>query len=365
MVESRKKVLVALSGGLDSAAVVFMLKESLYDVEALYLDITGAAQQLDKAQKVAQMVGVKLHVEHAADYFGRTIVDYVLSEHQAGRTPSPCGMCNPLIKWEMVCATATRLGFEKIATGHYVRLGQIDGKPAIRRGADPLKDQSYYLWGLGSEFLSRAVLPLGGMTKLDVRKYLQERGFNVLSSSSESMSLCFLEVDGQRVGYDQYLRHHLGPQLHKGEVVDMAGRMVGTHDGYQLYTPGQKRGFCTTMPPKEGGAYSVVEVCAQTNRLTVSASENHLYSTQIRCSGLICNHIDTLLSADNISVVVRGLGRNPEGYAKKIEATEPGTLLITLSGKGAWALAPGQPVVFYMGDVVLGGAIVENHMSSF
>lgn len=355
----REKVLVALSGGLDSAAVVLMLKESLYDVEALYLDITGSAPALQKARDVAQILGVRLHVESAGDYFSRTIIDYLLAEHQAGRTPSPCGRCNPLIKWEMVCRVASRMGIQKVATGHYVRLGELDGIPTIRRGVDPVKDQSYYLWGVGREFLDRAILPLGSMTKLEVRKYLHNRGFDVLSSSQESMSLCFLEVEGQRVGYNEFLRHHLGSALRRGEVRDVAGRTVGYHDGYQLYTPGQKRGFEITIPAPHGAVYSVVETLPLENILIVSDLQEDLYRTTIICKGMVSNHLETLLCADDISVVVRGLGRNPEGYAQSIELIDLDAFRITLPDKGAWAVAPGQPVVFYKGDMVVAGAIIE------
>lgn len=360
MVNDNRKVLVALSGGLDSAAVVLMLKESHYDVEALYLDITGSAQSRAKAEAVAQMVGVKLHVEPMSDYFNSSIIDYVVAEHRAGRTPSPCGRCNPLIKWEMMCQVASRLGFEKVATGHYVRVGELGGVPTIVKGVDTVKDQSYYLWGLGAEFMSRAVLPLGEMTKLQVRQYLMERGFHGLSGSSESMSLCFLEIDGRKVGYNEFIRHHIGSELRGGEVVDTEGRTVGTHDGYQLYTPGQKRGFSITTPSLElGYNYSVVEVCPKKNMLIVSDSPDDLYCTEILCNSLVSNHLSLLLEAHDISVVVRGLGRNPDGYAKAIESLGDGVFKITLPGKGAWAVAAGQPVVFYQGDMLLGGAIVK------
>lgn len=333
-----QRILVALSGGIDSAAAVLMLREQGYAVTGLYIDMLGSMEQRNMAADVAKRLGIDLIIENVAVEFRTKIIEYTLAEHRAGRTPSPCAVCNPVIKWAVTERVADRIGIYWIATGHYVRT--IGG--AVYKGVDPAKDQSYYLWGLAPETLNRALTPLGEYTKIEVREYLRRHdGFDDLATGGESMSICFLGG----TTYSDFLRQNL--TISPGETVDQSGQVVGTHDGYQLYTVGQKKGFTG------GGALLSVDV--EHNRIITTKHPESLYTDHLNVRNCIVHTSQTLVG---LSVKVRGIGRNPQGVISHVESLGSNTWLITLNQADAWAVAEGQPIVFYDGDRVVGGAIV-------
>lgn len=199
---------MALSGGMDSAATVLWLREAGYRPRALFLDLLDSDTQRRQVQAAAEALGVALHIEPCAELFRHEIIGHTLAEHAAGRTPSPCARCNGRIKWRLLADTADRLGIFHIATGHYVRTIHHEGHSYFRRGADPAKDQSYYLWEVPEATIRRALLPLGDYTKEEVRRILRERyRLTELSARRESMGLCFL--NGMR--YGAFLQAHLPP----------------------------------------------------------------------------------------------------------------------------------------------------------
>lgn len=339
MGDMEQKILVAISGGIDSTASVFMLREQGFTPVGLYIDMLGDAAALERVTELAQRLAIPLRVEHIADEFRHKIIEHTLSEHAQGRTPSPCAVCNPLIKWDVTRRVADELGIYHFATGHYVRI--VDG--AVCTGVDPTKDQSYYLWGVSPDVLLRARTPLGGYTKKQVREYLaQHAGFENLAGSGESMSICFLEGGS----YNRFLIDNL--ECRSGEVVDLEGRVVGTHDGFQLYTIGQKKGFT--------GGGSVVAVDVRLNRLVVSRDVADLYTDQIIIRDLVLHQSIDL--ARGVMVKVRGLGRNPQSVVTELTYRADGSVLVQLAERDAFAVAAGQPLVFYDDDMVLGGGIV-------
>lgn len=350
---SEKEVLVALSGGLDSAAVVLLLREAGYRPRALFLDMLGSETAHQAAADTAEMLGVELTVEPCAKRFQTDIIDYVLSEHGAGRTPAPCSRCNPQIKWRLLSETADRLGIHHIATGHYVRtIRHSDGHTYFRRGVDPAKDQSYYLWDVPEPLIERAVLPLGSYTKAEVRSILKERyDLRELAGRKESMGVCFL--DNRR--YDDFLRSHLPAEtLRPGEAVTLSGEVIGTHEGYPLYTAAQKRGFSLFEP----APYAVIGVDALRNRIIVGPEEALHYRTLLLKEWRLTAPDEELAQAGEIQVMVRGIGRNPNGGCH-IEVRGDGRLEVYLLKDTAWAVMPGQPVVFYLDDRVVGGGILD------
>lgn len=334
------RVLVALSGGIDSAAVSLMLRADGYRVQALYIDMLGDVTARAKAIDMARRLGIELHIEDVRSQFKRSIVDFTLAEHQLGRTASPCAVCNPAIKWATLLQVADRLGIEKIATGHYVRIEHSKGEYFINKGVDPSKDQSYYLWALDQRVLSRAITPLGSMTKREVRAHLLDEGFSDLSTSGESMGLCFM----QGRSYADFLRHALDPQ--KGDVVDHHGQVVGDHDGYQLYTIGQKRGFRSATPGE------VRRIDPAVNKIEIGPA---LMCTELWVENFVL-HESWPLNGDGLSIKIRGIGRNPQGEAHLNIVDH--RLHITLCQDKAWAVCAGQPVVIYRGDRVVGGGVL-------
>ena len=229
------------------------------------------------------------------------------------------------------------MGIDYIATGHYFNVEECDGRYYVARALDSRKDQSYYLWGLSQEVLRRVVTPMGQKIKSDINP--------PHARSKESMGLCFL----RGVGYGDFIAQNCPAALRRGEVVNTLGEVVGTHDGIALYTIGQKRGVV-------GGA--VVGIDAESNRLIVGENRD-LYKATLEV--IACNIVseDELLSSPDVQVVVRGFGRNPEGFAKLIEPIEGGYRIVL--DDSAWAPAAGQPVVFYRGNRVLGGGILERY----
>lgn len=347
-------VLVALSGGLDSAAAVLFLREAGYRPRAVFFDLLDSETARQQASATAERLDVGLTVIPFADRCRAEILTSFLADHTAGRTPSPCARCNPRIKWQLLAETADRMGIRHLATGHYVRSVEHHGHHYFSRGADPAKDQSYYLWDLPEGIVRRALLPLGNLTKTEVRQRLQDKyRFTELAARRESMSLCFLE--GMR--YVDFLKHHLPPGvLQAGEVVDEAGHVIGRHEGYPLYTAGQKRGF--TLFDPQAAALAVVAVDPARNRIIVGP-DTALYSRRmILRSWHAVDTSEFFGSADRLQIVVRGIGRNPRGGCR-LTPTQEGLLEVTLTEDAAWALIPGQPVVFYLEDRVVGGGMLE------
>lgn len=339
-------VLVALSGGMDSAATVLMLRERGFRVTALYMDMFGAQAERERAILTARSLDVELLIEDVSEMFRNEIIHYVLREHQAGRTPAPCSRCNPRIKWNILLAVADRMGIVKVATGHYVRIIKSDGAYWVGRGADPTKDQSYYLWALTPKVLERALTPLGDYTKHEIRAYLSQHGYRAIAGSAESMGVCFLAG----TGYADFLAENM--ELYSGDVVDKEGRVVGRHRGYQLYTVGQKRGFESSV---RSGA--VMTVDARGNRLIVTDCAEDLYVGQFFLEQWVVSDLDELLSRDDISVMVRGIGRNPQGCCS-VSRYDDRLLRVDLRDDRAWALAAGQPAVLYIGERVVAGGII-------
>jgi tRNA-specific 2-thiouridylase len=332
-----RSVLLGFSGGIDSSAAVEELRQSGYRVVALTLDTTGDENMVATARKQAAQLSVEHYVKDVRADFQQKIIDYFISSYASGRTPAPCTMCNPLIKWHHLLLEADRLGIDYIATGHYFNVEECDGRYYVARALDSRKDQSYYLWGLSQEVLRRVVTPMGQKIKSDINP--------PHARSKESMGLCFL----RGVGYGDFIAHNCPKALKRGEVVNTLGEVVGTHDGIALYTIGQKRGVV-------GGA--VVGIDAKSNCLIVGENRD-LYKATLEVGA--CNIVseDELLSSPDVQVVVRGFGRNPEGFAKLIEPIGGG-YRIALDDP-AWAPAAGQPVVFYRGNRVLGGGILERY----
>lgn len=334
----RERVLLGFSGGIDSVSAVGLLREQGFDVVALTLDMTGDESLLLRAANVASHMNLEHHILDVQEQFSKHIIDYFTESYLSGYTPAPCTVCNPLIKWRYIRQEADRLGIRCIASGHYFNVKNFDGKYYVCRAADLSKDQSYYLWGLEQDTLSRMVTPVGHHIKEALKaNFLDKR---------ESMGLCFL---GGSL-YRDFITSRHPHAAKRGDVVTISGEVIGSHDGIAFYTIGQKRGFECAI-----AGSVVVDIDAESNRLVVGCNDD-LYKSIIDISR--CNIVDEqeLLTSDDISVVVRGIGRNPEGYAKSVAKMSSG-YRITLSNP-AWAVALGQPVVLYRGERVIGGGFV-------
>ena len=331
----RGSVLLGFSGGIDSCTSARRLMDEGYRVVALTIDTMGDKAMVDRARVKALEIGVEWVMYDAHEEFKREIIDYFCSEYAKGHTPAPCTRCNPHIKWRTLLSEANRLGIEHIATGHYFNIESRNGRYYVTKGVDESKDQSYYLWGLSQEVLARAITPMGNAIKSDVKQAFEDK--------SESMGICFLSGKP----YADFLLSQ-GITMPEGDIVTKQGDVCGRHNGIARYTIGQRRGV--GIP--EG--MRVIGIDAKVNSIIVGANEllfhHHLHITD-------CNSVeeDELLSATDITIKIRGIGRNPQ-LPVRVERAAHGYIVTTQDP--AWAPAKGQPLVFYRNNWVIGGGIV-------
>ena len=337
----RRGVVLGFSGGIDSATAVGLLCAEGYEVTALTLDTVGDDKMLQHARSRAEELGVSHIIKDGQREFRTSGVDYFAESYLAGRTPAPCTICNSAIKWRFLLSEANRLGVEAIATGHYFNIERHNGLHYVARAVDSRKDQSYYLWGLSQEILSRAVTPMGGVIKEEVKRAFADK--------RESMGLCFLGG----VTYREFMEQNYPASMRRGDIVDMDGRKVGEHDGVAFYTIGQKRGLDVEM----AGA-CIVKIDAAENRLIVG-NNSQLYYNILEITD--CNIVDKeeFMTSDDVRVVIRGIGRNPEGFMRRAEVAGDGFCIYL--DDPAWAPAIGQPVVFYRQNRVIGGGILSQY----
>jgi tRNA-specific 2-thiouridylase len=344
-----EKVLVALSGGIDSAAAALILYERGYRVTAVTFDLTGNPKSLESTRRLAERLKIPLIVEEVREVFRQEVQEYFIRGYLQGETPAPCSVCNPRIKWAVLRRVANRENIPLLATGHYVRIVETNGFHYVATGVDPIKDQSYYLWDLEQEILRQAVTPLGDFTKTQVRELMRMWGFGDLTEKRESMGVCFLD----RTGYAGFLRDRVPglDALTGGVVVNPQGDPIGRHAGYPFYTVGQKRGFSLDDPQQER---YVTVIDPANNTLTVDTRE-HLYKKTLYLRDFRIVDPAEFFTAENLRIKIRGVGVNPEGFCTVYPQGD--RLVVEIPG-GAYAPAPGQPVVFYIDRRVVGGGYI-------
>ncbi len=346
------KVAVAMSGGVDSTAAALLLKQSGFDVIGLHMRLHRHSDEAGKlADNAARQIGVPLFVVDLSADFRDLVIEPFLREYSRGRTPSPCPLCNRLIKFTLLFERAKSLGCDRLATGHYARIEEVGGKPALLRAGDRTKDQSYFLFALTSEILERTLLPLGKLTKSYVREFLLSEGIT-LSHSEESQELCFIP-DGD---YKAFLRRH-AVVARPGPIVDLRGNVLGRHRGICRYTVGQRRGLGISAPKP----YYVVRIDADKDTVVVGTREQ------------------TLASAVSISKINAlepyGLLPGARFEAKVRSTTPPVPCTLARISEDALglefdmpqpAVAPGQAAVLYQGErLVCGGWIGGTDLTEY
>ena len=355
-----KRVLVGMSGGIDSSAVCIMLQEQGYEVVGVTMrtwDVpshfsTPGQEQPDEvleAQALAARLGIKHHVADVREEFRQVIVKYFIDEYMRGRTPNPCVMCNPLFKERILCEWADRTDCAWIATGHYCQLEDRNGYRYILTGDDPTKDQSYFLWKLPQEILRRMIFPLGGMTKQEVRAYLAEKGFEAKARGGESMEICFIDKDYRDFLREQYpeLDSEIGP----GWFVNSEGVKLGQHKGAPYYTIGQRKGLEIAL----GKPAYVLKINPQKNTVMLGDAEQLKTDYMLAEQDKIVDERE-LFGCENLTVRIRYRSRPIPCRVKRLE---DGRLLVRFL-ETASAIAPGQSAVFYDGRRVLGGAFIAS-----
>ena len=356
---NNRRVLIGMSGGIDSTAACLMLQEQGYEVVGVTMRVFDLASQLDEegtprfiaeAREVAQRLGIEHHVADEREGFRNKIVQYFIDEYMQGRTPNPCVMCNPLFKFRVLTEWADRLDCAYIATGHYVQTVCDADHHYIVTGDDVLKDQSYFLWGLSQEVLSRCLFPLGGWQKPAVRQYLADKGFALKAKEGESMEVCFIEGD-----YRDFLREHcseIDSRVGQGKFVDCAGRTLGTHQGYPYYTIGQRKGLGIAL----GKPAYVLKLNPEKNTVMLGdASE--LVTRYMLIEELKVVDPERFVCEENLSVRIRY--RSKSIPCSIVREVEDGRVLVRFDEEVS-AVTPGQSAVFYVGNRLVGGAFIAS-----
>jgi tRNA-specific 2-thiouridylase len=354
-----RKVILGLSGGVDSAVAAFLLKDASVDVEALHMtnweDDDGycsAAEDLQDARRVCDRLGIPLHHVNFAKQYRERVFEYFLDEYRRGRTPNPDVLCNREIKFGVFRDYAMRLGGELLATGHYARVASVDGRTALLKAADGNKDQSYFLHAVSAEALAETVFPLGELDKADVRRIAREQGLAV-HDKKDSTGICFI---GERP-FREFLGTFLPAQ--PGPILTPGGWEVGRHHGLMYYTLGQRQGLGIGGRRDAGDApWYVVDKDVGRNALIVDQGDSPL---------LLCNAL-TAGAASWIGYEPGNLdaGLHCKAKIRYRQADQDCTVrralddrLIVTFDEPQRAAAPGQFIVFYQGDRCLGGAVIE------
>lgn len=356
-----KRVLVGMSGGIDSSAACIMLQEQGYEVVGVTMrtwDIPShfsspeqeQPDEIMEAQAVAARLGIEHHVADVREEFRKVIVQYFIDEYMRGRTPNPCVMCNPLFKERILCEWADRTGCQWIATGHYCQIEKRNGHCYIVTGDDATKDQSYFLWKLPQEILERMLLPLGGMTKETVREYLAQKGFEAKAKGGESMEICFIDKD-----YRDFLREHcpdIDERIGPGWFVDSKGLKLGQHKGFAYYTIGQRKGLGIAL----GEPAYVLKINPEKNTVMLGNADQ-LKTEYMLVEPPVAPDIEELLTCPDLSVRIRYRSRPIP--CQVLQLPDNGYLLVKFATEAS-AITPGQSAVFYDGNRVLGGGFIAS-----
>ena len=337
-----------MSGGTDSSVAALLLKDAGYDVTGVtfrFYEKDGQTEYLDDARDLCQRIGIPHLVHDAREMFQKTIVDYFIDEYMAGHTPVPCTLCNNYLKWPLLARLADELSIYHIATGHYVQRTTVEGRHYIIQGMDADKDQSFFLWGLPQDILERMLLPMGGMTKTQVRQMAEERGFLKVARKKDSIGVCFCPMD-----YRTFLRNHVPEtRIQPGKFYDDQGNYIAKHEGYPFYTIGQRRGLGIDL----NRAVFVKEIIPEENKVILGDLKS-LERTEMRLKNWNIVSPEMLLDRDDVIVKIR---YRKQANRCTVSLLPNQTLLVKLH-EPLTAIASGQAAAFYDGNRVLGGGII-------
>ncbi len=345
----KKKVIIGLSGGVDSSVAAYILLKQGYDVIGVTMHVWGDMNEnlaATDAKKVAEYLGIPHYVLDFSEEFKKEVVDYFITEYLNGRTPNPCNRCNRFVKWEMLIKKAEEMGADYIATGHYARVKQLEnGRFVIMNSATAVKDQTYALNRLTQEQLGKTIMPLGGYTKDEIRQIAKEAGIPV-ADKPDSQDICFIP-DGD---YKAFLKQYADVQLpSEGNFVNEQGVILGKHTGITNYTVGQRKKLGIAL----GKPVFVSAIRPKTNEVVI-CDTGDVYSKELYCNQLNFMAVEDLSEPTQVTAKIR--------YAHKgspclIEKIAEDTVKCTFD-EDVRAVTPGQSVVFYAEDYVFGSGTI-------
>ena len=363
---AKTRVLLGMSGGIDSTVSAMLLLEQGYEVVGVtfrtYDSIKESCLAKEKgccsvesvmeAKHNAERMGFEHHIVDFRETFRRCVIQNFIDEYMAGHTPNPCVLCNSTIKWGEMLRLADELNCDFIATGHYARIEERNGHLYLAAAADTRKDQTYFLWRLTEEQLRRTVFPLGGYTKDQVREIARSHGYETLAQKRESQEICFVPDDDYRA----FLRANVpdyNERVRAGEYIDRNGNVLGSHQGFVNYTIGQRKGLGIAL----GHPAYVTHIDATSNRVTLGTNEDLLAS---ELTFRVVNPLRLLTDGSPVTAKVRYRSPAVETILQTtppLRGGERGDVCLQFTSP-VWGVTPGQSVVLYQDGLVIGGGII-------
>ncbi len=365
-----KTVVLGMSGGVDSSVCAALLVEQGYNVIGItiktfnYDDVGGTIEGdksccsldgINDARIIAAKLGFPHYVMDFSEVFGKQVIDNFIDEYMHGRTPNPCVICNRKIKWEELLRKGMQLGADYVAMGHYakLRIDESTNRYVIARGKDEKKDQSYMLWNVTQDSLSRTLFPLADYTKEEVRELARKYNLRT-AEKGESFEICFITDNN----YERFLKHKL-PQLEKdvaGGKIVLSNEKIGEHNGFPFYTVGQRKGLGIAHPDP----LYVTSIDFKENKITVGY-EKELLQTQLFASQLNLIKYDNLFNGKKLTVKIRYKDTDEPAVVTQLDGSGNGEGRIKIDFENPKrAITPGQSVVFYEGNDLVGGAIIDS-----